>query len=170
MLLERSEAETVVYGATSSLRSANIEGIDAMTGFLINWVPVVQERGLDDGNWLRDFQEEQTVAQAHSFAPPRSVHDWSRAGCDWPLYDTVVTVQNYPGASHPIESGGLVLRTVFAREQVHYPLSLVARPGDEALTLELTYDDRRVDADLAGSLLNQVLAALLSGADRLGVS
>lgn len=168
MLLDRCGGEQVLYGATTSLRSAPIDGIDRMTGFLITWTPVVQDRNEVGDDWLLDFQEQQTAAQAHAFADPRAVHRWSGAGFEWPLFDTVVTVQNYPGASRPMETEGLVLRTVFAREQVHYPLSLVARPGESSLGLQLTYDARRLGDELAEDVLEQVLGELSAFSVRTG--
>ncbi|MEV8508041.1 amino acid adenylation domain-containing protein [Actinoplanes sp. NPDC051475] len=157
--------DAVVFGSTVSGRGGDLPGVESIVGLLINTVPVPMAWRPDEplGDVLRRLQEQQTdvldvqqvgLAELNRLAGARE------------LFDSMVVVENFP----PVDGGdahGLGVRGFTGTDSPHYPVSLVAFPGDR-LTLEIKYDAaigveaaRRLVTQ-AASLVNQ----LIDGLDR----
>ncbi|WP_367126086.1 amino acid adenylation domain-containing protein [Streptomyces phytohabitans] len=152
--------DDVVFGATVSGRPAELPGAEDIVGLLINTVPVRVR--LDPARTVADTltalraQQSQMLDHQHAdLATLQSVAGHAE------LFDTVVVFENYPvddaelGALVP----GLELRDVQGRDGTHYPLTLVAVPG-ERLRLRLGYRTDLYDDATAERLLDRLCALL----------
>ncbi|MFI7597372.1 amino acid adenylation domain-containing protein [Actinoplanes sp. NPDC049681] len=157
--------DAVAFGSTVSGRGGELPGVESIVGLLINTVPVPMAWRPDEpvGDVLRRLQDQQTdvldvqqvgLAELNRLAGVRE------------LFDSMVVVENFP----PVEggdAGGLGVRGFTGTDSPHYPVSLVAFPGDR-LTLEIKYDVA-IGADAARRLASQVASVvdqLIDGLDR----
>ncbi|BCJ51557.1 hypothetical protein Asp14428_30320 [Actinoplanes sp. NBRC 14428] len=157
--------DSVVFGSTVSGRGGELPGVESIVGLLINTVPVPMAWRPDEpaGDVLRRLQEQQTdvldvqqvgLAELNRLAGVRE------------LFDSMVVVENFP----PVDGGdarGLGVRGFTGTDSPHYPVSLVAFPGDR-LTLEIKYD-AAIGAPAARRLVEQVASLvnqLIDGLDR----
>ncbi|GAA2560298.1 non-ribosomal peptide synthetase [Winogradskya consettensis] len=156
--------DRVVFGSTVSGRGGELPGVESIVGLLINTVPVPMAWRPDEplADVLRRLQEQQTdvldvqqvgLAELNRLAGVRE------------LFDSMVVVENFP----PVDGGdaqGLGVTGFTGTDSPHYPVSLVAFPG-ERLTLEIKYD-AAVGAAAAQRLVDQaayVLTQLISSLD-----
>ena len=87
----------VVFGAATSGRSADIPGIERMTGLLINTIPVRVRRSearVDD--FLGRLQEEQSTSREHEHTALVAIKSCSEVPTETPLFHSVVVVENFP--------------------------------------------------------------------------
>ncbi|WP_199430962.1 non-ribosomal peptide synthetase [Qaidamihabitans albus] len=112
----------VVFGSTVSGRGIDVEGIESAVGLFINTVPARLRLRPDDtlGTALATWQREQTALLEHQHL---GLADIQRGTGE--LFDTLVVVENQPV---PEDTG--VLTGIDVRDAVHYPLALVAHPGE----------------------------------------
>ncbi|MER5264568.1 amino acid adenylation domain-containing protein [Actinosynnema sp. NPDC002837] len=136
----------VVYGTTVAGRPAEVPGIENAVGLFINTVPVRQRwRGADSlATTFQHLQSEQARLLDHQHLGLAEIQRVTGHG---ELFDTLVVVENFPDLVDDVE----------IRDQVHYPLALVALPGDR---IELRLKHRLPDAEAAA--LAQRLVRLLS--------
>ncbi|MEU7827689.1 non-ribosomal peptide synthase/polyketide synthase [Nonomuraea sp. NPDC049129] len=145
--------ERVVFGSTVSGRGGELPGVESIVGLLINTVPVPMS--WSPGDTLRQvlarLQEQQTdlldVQQVGlgELAAVAGVREF---------FDTMVVVENFP-AVRAGAGDGLSVLGFTGTDAPHYPVSLVAFPG-ERLTLEIKYDVELVGERAARRLLDQV--------------
>ncbi len=163
VLAELSGRTDVVFGATVSVRPPEVPGVEEMVGAQINTVPVRVRMtpGETPAGLLTRLQAEQADLAAHAFLGPAAVQRLAGAG---PLYDSSMVFENYPrttAASAPAGSG-LRIEGLSGCDAYHYPLKLMAAPG-ERLYLEVSHRTEAVTADRAARVLErlqQLLAAL----------
>ncbi|MFE9686822.1 amino acid adenylation domain-containing protein [Streptomyces sp. NPDC006285] len=131
--------DDVVYGTTVSGRPPELPGIDSMVGLLINTVPVRVrlQHGDSAADCLRRLQEEQAALLEHQHLSLAAVQRLAGLG---DLFDSVVVFESYPDAEPDTEPGDTHLRVtaLTGRDAMHYPLTLVAVPGDP-LAFRLDY-------------------------------
>jgi amino acid adenylation domain-containing protein/non-ribosomal peptide synthase protein (TIGR01720 family) len=160
-----SGEEDVMFGAVTSGRSAPLPAIEAMVGLFINTLPVrarVDPRaGL--AGWLRALQERQAEARRYEHSPLLAVHGWSEVPRGKPLFESLLTFENYPVDESVQEQIGTSLRPsrVEFTDRTNYPLTVVAGARG-TLDLEILYDARRFDAALAAGMLGY-LESLFTG-------
>ncbi|MGW5455351.1 amino acid adenylation domain-containing protein [Nocardia sp. NPDC003979] len=128
----------VVFGATVSGRPAELPGVAGMVGLFANTVPVrctLDARPLLD-QWA-DLQENQFAMQDFDHASLAEIERVAGLGT---LFDTLVAFENFPnsGPGQP-DSHDLRLGEFHNHGNTHYPLTLIAPPGDH-LTLVIWYD------------------------------
>ncbi|WP_067641460.1 amino acid adenylation domain-containing protein [Nocardia coubleae] len=128
----------VVFGATVSGRPAELPGVAGMVGLFANTVPVrctLDARPLLD-QWA-DLQENQFAMQDFDHASLAEIERVAGLGT---LFDTLVAFENFPnsGPGQP-DSHHLRLGEFHNHGNTHYPLTLIAPPGDH-LTLVIWYD------------------------------
>ncbi|MEU8231341.1 amino acid adenylation domain-containing protein [Actinoplanes sp. NPDC048967] len=157
--------DRVVFGSTVSGRGGDLSGVETIVGLLINTVPVPMGWRPDEplGDVLRRLQEQQTdvldvqqvgLAELNRLAGVRE------------LFDSMVVVENFPA----VEGGdaeGLGVRGFTGTDSPHYPVSLVAFPGDD-LTLEVKYDAAigAAAAERLAGLVHRILDQFADGLDR----
>ncbi|MFF8592595.1 amino acid adenylation domain-containing protein [Streptomyces sp. NPDC015220] len=141
----------VVFGSTVSGRPPELPGVESMVGLFINTVPV--RVGLDPYRTfpeiLAELQDRQAALLPHQHLGAARIQRTTGLG---ELYDTVLVFENYPLDPAALESPapGLTVTGLQAKDATHYPLSLMAIPG-ERLRLTLSYDPGvRTAEDAAG--------------------
>jgi hypothetical protein len=169
LLARVSGEEDVVYGNVVSGRPASLPGAEAMVGPFINTLPVrARLRPAEPaGDWLRRFQEDLVAQRRYEHTPLLQVHAWSEVPRGTPLFETLVVFENHPGGTgEGLQE--LDIADVRYDSKAHYPLSLVAIPG-EGLRLQLKHERARVDGATATRLLDRLgtlLGELASDAAR----
>ena len=162
--------DDVVFGVTVAVRPAEIAGIETMVGLLINTVPLrVRVRPEERvGKFLARLQEEQMRLLPHLHLGLTEIQAAAGLGS---LFDTLVVFENYPldrGRLDP-PAPGLLRAGFMAHDATHYPVSLMAMPG-ERLELRLDYRPDLIGAAAAATLLerlSRVLSAIGENAGRL---
>src|SRR5262249_6639427 len=130
----------VVFGITVAGRPPEIAGIERMGGLFINTVPlrVALPTAKPLAVLLREVQESQSRLIAHQHLGLAEIQSLGGLG---ELFDTLVVFENYPIdlSNRAIAGdGGLRLTEIGGHDATHYPLSLIAVPG-ERLQLRLGY-------------------------------
>ena len=138
----------VVFGSTVSGRSADVADIEHMVGLLINTVPA--RTRWDHGEPLGAVVDRYAAAQAGLFEHHHvALSDVQRAVGVPDPFDTLLVIENHPDADDPGNS--VRVESMAVIEAPHYPLTLMVKPSD--LTMALTHDRARVDADTAERVL-----------------
>ncbi|MFJ6671606.1 amino acid adenylation domain-containing protein [Actinosynnema sp. NPDC091369] len=144
----------VVYGTTVAGRPAEVPGIENAVGLFINTVPVRQRwRGHDSlATAFAHLQAEQARLLDHQHLGLAEIQRVTGHG---ELFDTLVVVENFPDVVDDVE----------IRDQVHYPLALIALPGER---IELRLKHRVPDAEAAAlaERLVRLLTAFATTPDR----
>jgi glycopeptidolipid biosynthesis protein len=169
----------VAFGAAVSGRPTDMVGAESMVGLLINTVPVRADMtaATTTAELLDQLQNAYNETVEHQHLALRDIHRIT--GVDQ-LFDTLFVYENYPvDASALGEVNGLAITDFSSREYNHYPLTMVAHPGQE-LGLRVEYDSTLFDAAGVEALIarfERVLEAMttdpqrrLSSVDLLGES
>lgn len=154
----------VVFGATVSGRPAELPGVAGMVGLFANTVPVrcVFDRDRTLLEQWADLQEDQFAMQEFDYAGLAEIERIAGIGT---LFDTLVAFENFPnsGAGQP-ESHELRRGEFHNHGNTHYPMTLIAPPGDR-LELVIWYDRAAVHdttlariSDRIGAILGAVTA------------
>ncbi len=161
--------DDVVHGATSSGRPADLPGVETIVGLFINTLPVRVrvERSAVVGAWLAAHQERLGGLREHEHTPLVEVQGWSEIPRGLPLFESLAVFESYPAersfaqrAGEPGGAlGGLTVSAVQSLQKAHYPLTLVALPG-ERLELRLAYDETRFGASAIERALGHLEALL----------
>ncbi|MEU4770245.1 amino acid adenylation domain-containing protein [Actinosynnema sp. NPDC023794] len=136
--------DDVVFGTTVSGRPAEVPGVEAMIGMFVNTVTV--RARLDPAGSVAEL-----LTGLHEQQVRTMPHRHVGLGDAGQLFDTLVSFQNFPVDANALDAGAaLTVSGVDVRDASHYPLVLVAAPGDRlALTLEHrpdVFDKSRVGA------------------------
>ena len=163
-LLGRDE---VVFGSTVSGRGGDLSGVESVVGLLINTIPVPMawRPGEPVGDVLTRLHRTQADVLDVQHV---GLAELARVAGVREFFDTMVVVENFPPVGDDAGPGGLAVRGFTGTDSPHYPVALVAFPG-ERLTLEIKYDVRLVGEQAAGALLDQVvlmIGQLADGLDR----
>ncbi|WP_149551252.1 non-ribosomal peptide synthetase [Streptomyces marokkonensis] len=141
VLTARTGRDDVVFGATVSGRPPELPGVESMVGLLINTVTVrVRTAGARSfRDLLTRLQAEQAGLLGHHHV---AMTDIQRAAGTGELFDTLVVFENYPLDPDTMDLPGTGLRLTGAssEETGHYPLTVVAHPGEE-LEVRLHFRD-----------------------------
>ncbi|MFD9959505.1 non-ribosomal peptide synthase/polyketide synthase [Amycolatopsis sp. NPDC058986] len=160
--------DDLVFGSTVSGRGAGVAGIESAVGLYINTLPVrLRWSGSDTlTTVLRRLQDEQTALLDHQHLGLAELQRLAGTGQE-ELFDTLVVVENYPRDSD--QSGALMVSGVEVNDAVHFPVALIATPG-ETLDFSLKFDAARLDAHAAERLAERflrVLETIAADADQL---
>ncbi|SEP51282.1 non-ribosomal peptide synthetase, partial [Amycolatopsis saalfeldensis] len=169
----------LLFGSTVSGRDARVPGIEEAVGLYINTLPVrVRWSGGDTvAGLLRRLQDEQAALLDHQHLGLAELQRLAGAGTDLSstdeLFDTLVVLENYPRESEG--AAGLRVTGVEVADAVHYPVALIATPGDtlefslkfdaartpgDTLEFSLKFDAARVDARTAEQLAERFVRVL----------
>ena len=163
--------DDVVFGVTVAGRPPEIAGIETMVGLFINTLPLRVR--LPPARTLRallhDIQDSQSRLIAHQHLGLAEIQGLAGLG---ELFDTLVVFENYPvdrsGVGVAAAAGGLRLGSVSGHDAAHYPVSLMAVPG-ERLRLRLDYRPDLFDrgsVEALGGRLIRLLEAAVAEPDR----
>jgi len=143
--------EDIVVGVTVSGRQAELDGVENMVGLFINTLPIRIRLSADAkfGDWLSTLQRGQAEARDYEYAPLVWVQQWSDMPRAAQLFEAHFIFENYPidRSGQPADDTQACVRITDTRgmEWNHYPLSLLAGPGQQLL-LRLSYDETRFSA------------------------
>lgn len=162
VLAASTGARDVVFGATSSGRSAPVPGITSAVGLFINTLPLrVRLDGVERaGELVRRVQADAVALQAHEHAPLSLVQRCAETARGAPLFETLLVFENYP-----IDVDALGRRARFdvtgirLHEETNYPLTIVVGEG-RAPHVRAIYDRARYDEDGARAVLGRLTTAI----------
>jgi amino acid adenylation domain-containing protein/non-ribosomal peptide synthase protein (TIGR01720 family) len=131
--------DDVVFGATVSGRPPELPGVEQMIGLFINTLPVRVRLRPDEPliQAMARLQDEQTRLFDHHHVSLAEIQRSAGMGL---LFDTMTVFENYPFDPSAMDStiNGVRLTGVDVADSTHYPLTLLAVPG-EGLRLRLQY-------------------------------
>nr|CAE53352.1 non-ribosomal peptide synthetase [Actinoplanes teichomyceticus] len=160
LVLARLTGRTdVVFGATVSARPAHLPGVEAMVGLFLNTVPVrVRLRGSAPVvEMLAELQKRQSALIPEQFV---GLADIQKAAGPGAVFDTLLVFENFPRELDDSRSADAFgIRVHQGREAAHYPLTLVAVPG-ESMLFKLDYLTELFDAATAASILERFTRVL----------
>jgi len=148
----------VVCGTVVSGRPGDLPGVESMVGLFINTLPVCVHLPPDQAvmPWLRLVQDRQAAQRRYEFSPLAQIHAWSEVPRSTPLFESLFVFENHPTGVSSGEAGErLEMEDYHYDWKTHYPLSLIAAPGDR-LELRLQYDRRRFEETAMCRLLGHV--------------
>lgn len=162
LMARRSGVDDLVVGSVVSGRPETLEGAGSIVGSLINVLPIrVRLDGRRTiGDWLRGLQATLQQARQHGAVPVGRLAQWAgHAGR--PLFDTLLTIENYPDALWHRNPAGTRLRVENMRvvESTDYVLTLEAVPA-RRLLLQVLFDRRRLPTDGIEDLLSEAESLL----------
>jgi amino acid adenylation domain-containing protein/non-ribosomal peptide synthase protein (TIGR01720 family) len=162
----RAAGESVLFGTTVAARPAELDGVEAMIGLLLDTLPVRIDLGPPAQplvEWLREVQAEQVQLRHDGYASLVDIQGWSGIPRGLPLFESLLIFENYPRDAALREPGGPLARLTLDEQrvagQMSVPLTLYGLPGEE-LALRIDYDGARVDPATA-ERLPHALAGLL---------
>ncbi len=162
LLLGRYGAErSVVFGTTVAGRPAELPGVESMVGLFIQTLPLRVELPADARAlpFLRQLQTRNAELRQYECTPLADIQRW--AGFPGQsLFESIVLFENFP-LSEALRASSRQLQVSKVRDidRTHYPLTLLAIPGQE-LTLRLRHD-ASVDAPVASRLVRHLRTLLL---------
>ncbi len=168
LLLSRYSGERdVVFGATVSGRPAELPGAETMIGLFINTLPVRVQVSPDMpiAAWLRDLQAQLAQVRHYEYSSLAQIQGWSEVPRGLPLFESILVFENYPvDASLRERRWSLEIENIRSVEQTNYPVTVISGPG-ERLSLKVSYDCRRFDADAIRRMLGHLSVLLEAVAD-----
>uniref|UniRef100_UPI0021C01821 condensation domain-containing protein n=1 Tax=Frankia gtarii TaxID=2950102 RepID=UPI0021C01821 len=157
----------VAFGTTVSGRPPELAGVESMVGLFINTIPVriVLDPWETVAGLLGRLHQTQAATLDHhhlGLAEVQAVTGLAR------LFDTLLVVESYPVDDTEIDrvraTIGVRVTGVATEDATHYPITLVADPG-EGLALELEHRPELLAPQRAaevGEALGQVMAAMVA--------
>ncbi|WP_405738349.1 amino acid adenylation domain-containing protein [Streptomyces sp. NBC_01525] len=168
VLAELTGRDDVVFGSVVSGRPPEIPGIETMVGLFINTVPVrvrLDPRASLADNLAR-LQGEQSLLLDHQHL---RLGELQRLVGASDLFDTALTVENYPGGGTAgTGADGLHVTGVSGKDAAHYPLRLIAGLLGSRLQVRLEYRPDLYRPQAAQALVAWIEALLRAATDDAG--
>ncbi len=167
LLLSRySQQHDVVFGSTSSGRSAGIEGIEEMVGLFINTLPVRVQVAPEALliPWLQALQDQQSEMHQYEYSSLTQVQGYSEVPRGIPLFESLLVLENYPVDNQTAlpaqqDKGQFNILPAEILEQSHYPLNIVVLPGTP-FTIMVRYNQDRFETTHIVRLLHHLTTIL----------
>ncbi|MGW3040584.1 amino acid adenylation domain-containing protein [Kitasatospora sp. NPDC001159] len=159
VLAQLSGRTDVVFGAVVSARPADLPGVEGMVGLFLNTVPVrVQLNGATPIiGLLTELQRRQSALIPDQYV---GLVDIQKAAGPGAVFDTLLVFENFPrDLGEPDSAETFSIRVNQGREAAHYPLTLVAVPGDTML-LKLDHLTDLFDTGAALSIIERFQGVL----------
>ena len=139
LLLGRyTSEENVGFGVLLSGRSGALSIVETLVGQTLNVLPtrVNISRGKPVSDWLREIWDIQVELSRYEHTSQDKVREWWDIPPGGPLFESYLTVQNFPGVKESIgksgrSSTGMNRRAHLYMAQMEYPLRLDLYPGTE---------------------------------------
>ncbi|QKN67382.1 amino acid adenylation domain-containing protein [Streptomyces coelicolor] len=128
----------VVFGAVVSARPPDLPGVEGMVGLFLNTVPVrARLRGAAPVvEMLAELQKRQSALIPDQFVGLADIQQAAGPGAS---FDTLIVFENFPRElAGPDSAAPFGIRVNQGQEAAHYPLTLVAVPG-ESMLVKLDY-------------------------------
>ncbi|WP_158447897.1 non-ribosomal peptide synthetase [Aquimarina longa] len=140
LLLSRyTNTEDVVFGATVSGRSTDMEDSERKVGLYINTLPLCANIDKDKSivEQLLELQSGHTACREHQYTSLSTIQSYSTIKGD--LFDSIVVFENYPISDTLFEEESLLeIKTIEAKEQTNYLFTITASLGKE-LEIDFQY-------------------------------
>jgi hypothetical protein len=167
VLTELTGRTDVTFGLTGSGRSGDVPRAEEIVGLLINTTPVRVSLRPEESVMalLRRVQTEQAQLIAHQYL---GLADIQAGRVEGELFDTFTVLENYPLESLDTHAGVRV-SAVDGSDGSHYPLGVVATPGDR-LRLDVRYRSEIIPVHAARRVADRVatlFALVAADPDRL---
>jgi amino acid adenylation domain-containing protein len=144
ILLSRyCDTRDVVFGATVSGRTGDLDDIDQVVGLLINTLPVrVQlDEEMKVAGLLREVLDQQVQQQAFEQTSLQEIRRCSEVPASTPLFESILVFENFPSAE-AAQQGTPKLTDKRFIEHSNFPLALLVLPAEE-LGLIVVHDGQR---------------------------
>ncbi|AUZ37550.1 hybrid non-ribosomal peptide synthetase/type I polyketide synthase [Bacillus sp. MBGLi79] len=173
LLKKYSDQEEVVFGTTVSGRSADVPGIEQMTGLFINTIPLrlrfaPQSTPLD----VIQLAHEQIAKRSeYEHTPLSDLKTYAGLTAEQSLFDTIVVIENYP-LDQMLKSNSLPLsiEQYDMFEQTEFDLTLSVQAFDEHIHFSFIYNPGAMSAlqvkQLGDHFLNLLSEVIDNPADR----
>lgn len=162
--------DDIAVGVTVSGRTGAFPGVADLIGPVATTVPIrLPAPAGDGGRWVGGIQGLLAEAEANSLCSTADLYAWADLAPGGALYDSVVSIANYPRTDGNGSGAGPVLETAGIRSEggrTRHLLALVVETFD-GLRLRLVNDRTRVgddDARAALDALHAMLRRLVGGA------
>lgn len=165
------QTDDVVFGVVRAGRHGDLPGIAAMTGMLMNTLPVRVrlDNEMTTVDWVQELRRDQLATRPFDYTPLAQIRTWIGWPSRQPLFDSLMVFERYD-LSEEMErrfgQGGV--RTFRLLERTSFPLVLSITDGPR-LRLTLVYDASRfTESEIArlSASMQAALAALPRHADR----
>lgn len=161
VLMRLTGRHDVVFGTAVSGRPTEVTGAESMVGLLINTVPVRAQ--VTPTTTVADLLDQLQSAHNHTLEHQHlALSEIHRVSGHKHLFDTIFVYENYPLDTAALYGNGLAITEIAGREYNHYPLAMVAQPGEE-LGLRVEFDTDVFDTGSIETLtkrFKRVLAAM----------
>ncbi|QDX94314.1 amino acid adenylation domain-containing protein [Brevibacillus laterosporus] len=148
LVLQRyNNNQDVVFGVTSSGRTAPIKGIEQMVGLFINTLPFRVKNRSDETiiDVLQMIHQQVKEREAYESIPLVDVKAWTDLDNQESIFDSIMIVQNYPiDFSLMNKFSELSVLSYEMNELTNYPLCLEVVMKDD-VELRITYHEHRFD-------------------------
>lgn len=158
LLSRYSGLDDIVFGATVSGRSPDIQNVENIVGLFINTLPlrIGVEPDLTIAEWLKHIQLQNIELRDFEYTPLVEVQSWTQVPRDIPLFNSIVVFENYPvDRSMKDRRFSLGVSDISSYERTNYPLTLVAA-SRESIVMELAYESRRFDSEIIRQALGHL--------------
>jgi amino acid adenylation domain-containing protein/non-ribosomal peptide synthase protein (TIGR01720 family) len=162
LLLSRcSGQEDVVFGAVFSGRPASLAGADETVGLFVNTLPVRVRvsPGTAVLPWIEALQRAHGQLLEHEHTPLSSVQRWSEVPRGQPLFESILSFQNFRAETGAVREG-FGVDGVWGREADEAPLVLAVSPRGEGLEMELGFHADRMAPPRAERLMAHLVTVL----------
>jgi hypothetical protein len=164
-LAQDEQGADVLFGVTTSGRSAAYPGVEQIVGPFINTLPFRiafnEAEAADVRTWLRGQQHRQLALVQHEADPIREIRAWADLPSQGPLFESLVVCQNALERFEGRRMGDVEIVGVRSSGHPHYPLMCRITPGPPVL-VEIVFDGRRLARAVAADLLDDVTQRLAS--------
>ncbi|MFJ5070495.1 amino acid adenylation domain-containing protein [Kitasatospora sp. NPDC088556] len=169
LLLSRlTGQDTVLFGAVTSGRPAEVPDVERMVGLFANTLPVRVDvdPARTPAELFADVQRSQTALLAHEHLTLAEVQQLTAVRGE--LFDTALMFQNYPMGGLPLATGtGPRVTGADVRSATHFPVTLTVFPGTP-FGLAVNHVPAlvtRAEAELVGRRFARLLAAAVARPD-----
>nr|WP_315223086.1 non-ribosomal peptide synthetase [uncultured Duganella sp.] len=149
----------VLFGVTVAGRPAELPELHRTIGLFINTIalrvrlpsPAAQTTVLD---WLRALLSQNLASRECDFVPLVEVHKMTGLPHDQPFFDSLFVFENAPVEAAVLDRAKQwSVEDASSRTHTNYPVTVVVTPAEE-LQLQITYDERLVEAAVAEQLMD----------------
>ncbi len=149
-------SDDILFGTTASGRSVNINEIENLVGLFINVIPlrVAIDRNQKTTDFLKTLDQNLKSRKAHELNALSNIKKYSNNQHLNPLFDTLVTMENYPLEAHTGSVlGDLEIKGFSAEENTNYALDLGVSIY-EGIRLDLLWSPRLFQEYVISALMN----------------
>jgi len=162
-----SRVTDVVFGVALTVRPVSLVGADSISGLMVNTLPmrvsICGDKPLLE--WLKELQDHQVEIRKYEYCSLVEVKGWSDITGQLPLFESIVSFQNFPlakGAQELRENLRFLSTDVYTGPG--YPLTIVIEPLEQ-MSLIMVFDDRHFIRATAERILGHFKILLEAIAD-----